>query len=248
ERENEAACLLAMTMPVLLWLGAKGHIGKVWFATCFCLLIYGVLLTGSNTGFIATAFGLSVFALACLTWRRTIMYALGFTVLVIGLTNLDTAYLPQAFQKRVLTALATSNIEQAGTFGGRMALIHEAMGIADKTLVIGVGGDQYRAHSQFRAPVHNAYLLLWTEGGIFSFVGILMIISAFAVPILYTASLPGEWLTAVCGLTVIALFILLINASAHVYGRFWLVPLLVSVGLCMQAARRRSPGPQHDVV
>ncbi|QRM57460.1 O-antigen ligase family protein [Sinorhizobium sp. BG8] len=238
ERENACAALMAFTAPLLLLLVAAGRLSRIYLFIGLPILAYGVMLTGSNSGLMALTFGVAVFALVGITVRRVVI---GLTVgLAIVALSGDwmTDYLPDVFQKRVLGAIETGDLSQAGTFDDRMELIHEAVQYADRTMFVGVGADQYRKLSSFEKPVHNVYLLLWMEGGAISVLGFIVMTLASFGPAVVALRTPGGLPFAICIFTNIVAFMMLVNAFTHVYGRFWSVPVILSVALaCAHNAR-----------
>ncbi|HEV7322472.1 MAG TPA: O-antigen ligase family protein [Ensifer sp.] len=249
ERENECAAVIALAVPILLLLITTKRINRIYGFIALPLLIYGILLTGSNTGLIALVFGVSVFAVIGVNWKRLFINIalLAGTILAVGSSARD--YLPAAFQKRVLGALESGDIGQAGTFDHRVELIYEAMNMTDSTLFFGVGADQYRIASAIHQPVHNLYLLLWTEGGLISAIGLLvMLLSAFG-PALAVARLQGGRPFAGCIAANVSMLLLVANAVPHAYSRFWPFPLVLPVALaCAYVAFSRSTKSAPDAL
>lgn len=231
ERANECATVIALSVPILLLVTTLGYVSKPVAVVCVGVMAYGILLTGSNTGLMSLVYGLAVFAVFGLPWRRMLV-PLFVVVLILPLSGeWISGYLPEAFQKRVLTALETGDISQAGTFDGRIELIYEALDMTDRTALIGIGPDQYRVQSALRAPVHNVYLLLWTEGGVVSLFGfVLILLGALGAAIAALRHGIGRHFAAAIFANV-TMFIFAANALPHVYSRFWLVPLVLPMAL-----------------
>ncbi|WP_104666211.1 O-antigen ligase family protein [Ensifer adhaerens] len=249
ERENECAAVIALAVPILLLLITTKRINRVFAIFALLILIYGILLTGSNTGLIALALGMTVFTVLGVNWKRLVVYAAVIAGLILAVGTSARDYLPDTFQKRVLGALETGDIGQAGTFEFRVELIHEAISKVDSTLLIGVGADQYRILSAFKKPVHNLYLLLWMEGGLISAVGLLVMLLSALGPALVVARVPGGRPFAGCVAANISILLLVTNAVPHAYSRFWPFPLLLPVALaCAHIALARSARPEPDVI
>jgi O-antigen ligase len=169
------------------------------------------------------------------------LIAMSGAVIASGVT------LPAAFEKRVVGALQNQDLNQAGTYSGRLDLVKEAWTIIDKTSVVGIGADQYRAVSRAQAPVHNVFLLLWAEGGLMAMFGwIAMILVPAALAIRMIAR---DRLTAGLGLAVFTAFFIFSMAAPHMYSRSWVVPLFATVALVLpsQARTRRRNIPLLDV-
>lgn len=237
ERENECAAVIALSIPMLLLLCSVGKLPRIALL-CFPLMGYGVMLTGSNTGLATFAFAVAVFTLLAFNWKLILGSGALLFAAVAAIDHWARDYLPAIFQRRVLGALETGNIEQAGTFEHRLELIYEAIDKANSTIFLGVGADQYAVFSFMEQPVHNLYLLLWTEGGLFCMIGFIVMIMAGIGPALKAWDKPGGRPYAACALSTVALFLITINAFASVYGRFWSVPVILAAALCYAYATR----------
>jgi O-antigen ligase len=230
ERDNECGSLIALTVPMILSMTAMRALHPLIALFVLPLVAYGIMLTGSNTALYAMLYGLGVFFIATLNLRRL---AAGIAAVMLLVAAINTPvvrdHLPAVFQKRVLTGLESGNLAEAGTFTDRMDLNAEAFRLIDGALILGRGADQYREVSDWNTPVHNLYLLMWNEGGMFALAGFLILLVggaiAFCAPLLYR----GGKLPFICGFTTLSLFAVLINAVPHVYGRFWAMPVLLAL-------------------
>ena len=237
ERENECASLFAMTFPLLFWLLEKRYIRSNTFLICFAIFAYGIMLTGSNTGLLGMLYACFVYlALTSLSsLRRLTLVVIGATALVFLLSlvgdELGRTVLPPVFQERVLAALQSGDLAQAGTFTARYELILEGLEIVETSTLVGVGADQYRLLSDLGHVVHNTYLLIWAEGGLFAMMGFVLIILAGLSIIAGTIRREGARAAWVCTFSSVSLFALLVNTVPHVYGRFWTVPLFLGVAV-----------------
>jgi hypothetical protein len=233
ERENECAALIALAVPLLCLLASEKRIGSITFLISLAITGYGVMLTGSNTGLASFVYGLGVFALLGLNWKRLAAAMVLLTAAVAASGDWLRPYLPTIFQKRVLGAIETGNLGEAGSFDHRLDLIHEALGRIESNLWVGLGADQYHGTGFVQQPVHNLFLLLWTEGGLVSALGFgIMLCSAFG-PVLAAARLRHGMPYATCAFCSVSLFLVMVNAFPHVYGRFWVVPVLLAVAFAV---------------
>lgn len=235
---NYHAALIACTLPFLYYFAAKRWLPRWIAAISFAVLIAALLYTASNTGLAAAVLVTGVFVVAARIRMKPVYFAAAAAAIFIYIAS--GAPLPKAFEARVAPALASGNIEEAGTFLGRADLIDEAWDIADKTLILGIGADQYREISRDRLPVHNSFLLLWTEGGIPALIGWLGIISVLGA--CSATALRNRPLDGALGLAVMAVFCIFSIASPHMYARIWMVPVLLAVGSCFVGPiARRTP-------
>ncbi|HEX7871592.1 MAG TPA: O-antigen ligase family protein [Sphingobium sp.] len=196
-----------------------------------CLVIgtlgWALLLTASFTGFIATTLVTSFTML--LLGSRYLLRGIVLIAVALSIFVASGAPLPATFSKRVGGAIASGDISQAGTYAGRMELIKEAWGMAENTTVLGVGADEYRNVSVLRQPVHNLYLLMFTEGGLPAFLGLIGLLGLMvAMGLLGLKQRRAEGTLA---LTVVAVFLIYTMSSPHMYARFFLMPSMMALSL-----------------
>lgn len=241
ERENELAGLIAFASTLLLWLGATGCVRCVTAWLTLLIMIYGVMLTGSNTGLLTMVFGFLLLFLATITWRRVIVAVVGMLTLSAIYFAWGTNILPTIFQKRVLGALLSGDVEKAGTFSFRYKLILEAKDMVNETLLLGVGANRHEIISQYGRPVHNAYLLIWSEGGLIALVGFLSVILAWVMISSRGFKEIDGRLSAACAFSLVIQFSIIANMVTHPYGRFWIVPIMIGLALVSaQTMKRRN--------
>jgi hypothetical protein len=89
--------------------------------------------------------------------------------------------------------------------------------------------------------VHNIYLLLWTEGGLFALLGWLGLMG-LAVGIAVLAAVRDR-LTGGLAASVLVVFFIQSTANPHMYARMWIVPVLIVTGIAFQVGRRGRPQP-----
>lgn len=233
ERENAAGAMAAIAITFSVYLRIVGIFGLVHFVAIMAILVYGLMLTGSNTGFGAATLGTGMILLLAGGVRTIVAAALLAAIFSATVLQFGDLFLPEVFQRRVFGALSSVDIEQAGTFMDRFALMQEAFQLSNETVWLGLGADQYRTFSSYGAPVHNTYLLVLSEGGVLSLLGLSgFFLSAFALGIVAYRSPESRMLGALTLVTVI-LFALLLNAFAHFYARFWHVPLALAMSLSL---------------
>jgi len=233
ERENAAGAMAAIAITFSIYLRLIGLFRLTVFVPVMAILFYGLMSTGSNTGLGATVLGVGLLLLF-MGQVRAILVALVFaTVSIVIVVYFGELFLPEIFQKRVFGALSTGDIDKAGTFVDRFDLIHEALEVANSTVFLGLGADQYRVISDHNAPVHNIYLLILSEGGLVSLLGLLGLFLTGVAISLRTLRFPNGWKRGALTLTMVILFALLLNAFAHFYARFWHVPLTLALSLSL---------------
>ncbi|TYC75959.1 hypothetical protein FMN63_06170 [Stappia sp. BW2] len=239
ERENGVGLLAGVGLVYLIWLYFISQISGLLFAALATPVAYGLLLSASNSGFIVSMlgiFGVSFFYGSA----KHILIVIG--VAVAGLAALflfGEYFLPEVFLERVYGALTTGDSSEAGTFDGRMLLIREAIVMINRSIWVGVGVDQHRLISDLGAPVHNTYLLLFSEGGVVSLLGLVgVLLTLVFVGWRAFSSTETRW-AGVLMFTILLMFAFALNGVTHIYGRFLCVPLLLPAAICLAGLRER---------
>ncbi|WP_026186947.1 O-antigen ligase family protein [Ensifer sp. BR816] len=238
---NLAAAMNALTLPIPLFFWATGRIKSYVALPILALFIGTVILTSSNSGLFVTLLCLAVFTAFVSTPKLLLRLALGAGILaavVAGFGNKDL--LPKTFQTRVLGALSSGDISEAGTFVSRAALIEEALQMMsdERITLVGLGADQFRERSAQKAPVHNLYLLLWVEGGLLALMGWIMF-SAVGVLHGITLRKAGADKRALAAMfTTFVVFLTVALFNPHMYARYWTIPVFLCCGLGFAQFRR----------
>jgi O-antigen ligase len=231
---NLAASINALTLPLLYYLWSAGRIRTITAIPMLVVISTTVVLTSSNSGLASNLICSAVFALIVMNGKLMLRLMLATALVVVTFMSVGgTEILPKTFQNRVLSAFVTGDISEAGTFESRTELMKEAVSmISDRGIVVfGLGADQFREYSVQNAPVHNLYLLLWVEGGIVTLAGWLMfsIAGAQIGLALWRLRAARPVIALIASIVVTFLFIAAFNA--HMYARYWTVPLLITYGL-----------------
>lgn len=239
---NAAGCLNAMAIVASLWLRSIKRLPVLPFVGFFAVMVVALVLTSSNTGLIATTVGILVYM--TLTFRVGLLVKL-LPLAVVAALFLQFGgvdYLPATFQKRVMPAVVSGDLSEAGTFDDRSALMVEALHLIGQRGVtwLGIGADQFRLYSVQEAPVHNSYLLVWSEGGILSLAGwvLLSTIGMILWMLAWRAGIAAQSRTAV--FVYYLVFVAMASANAHIYQRYrYTALLLVMYPLLLEFARAR---------
>ncbi len=147
---NLAAAINALTLPILLFFWSSGRVKSYFALPALVIVIVTVVLTSSNSGLFSTALCLAVFIAMISTPRLLLRLALGAGIVVGGAALFGSKeMLPKTFQTRVLGALSSGDISEAGTFLSRAALMEEAahMISEEQIRLVGLGADQFRERS-----------------------------------------------------------------------------------------------------
>jgi O-antigen ligase len=241
---NLAAAMNALTLPILLFFWSTGRLKSYLALPALAIVIVTVVLTSSNSGLFSTALCLAVFIAMISTPRLLLRLALAVAIVVGGAALFGSKeMLPKTFQTRVLGALSSGDISEAGTFLSRAALMEEAMHIIseDQIRLVGLGADQFRERSVQSAPVHNIYLLLWVEGGLLALVGWLMFSGVGMLLALAILKGGGDKRALAAVVTTILVFLVIALFNPHMYARYWTMPMLLCFGLGLTQLRGVRP-------
>ncbi len=232
---NLAATVNALTLPLLLYFWSTGVL-SVWLgAVAFFTTSVAVILTSSNNGLLAYSLSLIVYLLGILS-RKLVLRLVMIAICIVAVGSIGgTRLLPETFQKRVLDALMSGDVTEAGTAVSRIELMKEAIHlIAERgILLLGVGADQFRLFTAEQAPVHNLYLLLWVEGGAVALFGwMLFPLTAFYIWA-ESKSFPGSRTARALILSEFSVLLLAAFSNTHLYARYVLTPVILAVALAL---------------
>ncbi|WP_299890157.1 O-antigen ligase [uncultured Ruegeria sp.] len=241
EKENESGVLAALSLVFLVWLRGVHRVTTLGAILLFLPVTYGVLLTGSNTAFYLCIVGVTLFVLLTGSVKATVGLTIGVVLFFIAAVLFGEFFLPEVFQERVFSAVRNADISESGTIDDRLFLVQESMKFGNETLWLGYGIDQYEEKSAIGAPVHNAYLLTLTEGGAVSLVGLAgLFASGIYVIWRYKMMMGGAKDTALA-VTILMMLMMVLNTSPHFYARFWLVPWMLGLSVCLTGREIKLP-------
>ena len=238
---NSNGAVISFAMPMLLYAVRQRQISLYLALGCLLALVWGLLLTASFTGFAATL--LTVFI--CLLLLGGFRYIAGLAIVMgaaFGLFIASGTPLPKAFQERVGNAVESGDLTQAGTFTGRSELIKEAWTFTEQYSVIGMGVDRYRELSAHDNPVHNLYLLIWNEGGIVAFTGLILLLSLLC---LMAAGGLRDRERGAPTIAVLLVFLIYTLSYPHMYSRMWVMPVMIMLALLYGPRRASDTGRAH---
>jgi O-antigen ligase len=232
---NWNGAVIALTLPYVYFLASRRSISRPVAMVASAILLIALLVTASFTAFSSMVLATLMFVATGVVRPRWWMVA---TVAVLGVVLLQSGVeMPDVFRKRVGDAIVSGDINEAGTFGGRVELMADAWQRAGDHLLLGLGVDQDRVVSKLHAPVHNMYLLIWVEGGLPALAGwIGMLLTFFATAL---RAFRRDRLASALALSVLTTFLIFSSASPHMYARLWAVPVLIALAI----ARHGAEGP-----
>lgn len=229
---NGAVCVYALIMLLHCTMDRRMPIRVA--VVCGGLIIAGLIASAS---FSAVASGVLAISLFLVLGRFA-----NFVRFAVPMALFAVAYvwaggpLPKPFEERVVAAIATGDMDKAGTFTGRTHLVAEAWQMANDNMLIGLGTDRYREVNPEGLPVHNLHLLVLNEGGAVASLGLsAMLISMGLTSLLIWRNhrLDG----AACAAITLA-FLFYTMSIPHMFARIWIGPALIVFALAFARYER----------
>jgi hypothetical protein len=197
-----------------------------FFALCVGgVLFWALLSTASFTAFASTGIATCIY-FTMSNLGRFLKVGVPVMAFVIAYIILGGP-LPEAFSERVLGALTTGDMSQAGTFTHRSQLIAEAWEMSKDTLIVGLGVDRFRVVSIHGMPVHQFWMLLLTEGGLISFTGLVLMFGVLGMMGLRAIQSHRE--DGAMVLAILAILFIFSTSIPHMYNRLWITPLMLAL-------------------
>lgn len=222
---NWNGAMVAFAVPMLIYSVQRRIMPLGLGLICGGVLVWGVLASGSFTGFSATI--IAVAAYLAISGFGLMMRAALLGALCTGLFLASGLPLPKAFEARVAGAVTSGDLNEAGTFTDRAALIAEAWEMTEEHLLVGLGVDRMRQISSHGAPVHEFHLLIWNEGGFMAFSGVIMLLlTMFGMAFLVASRSRIEGALILAAVVVFNIYTFSIP---HMFSRLWILPVLLAM-------------------
>ncbi|WP_373476763.1 O-antigen ligase family protein [Sphingorhabdus sp.] len=197
-----------------------------FFAICVgAVLLWALLSTASFTAFASTGIATCIY----FVWSNLGRFMkVGIPLIVCAVAYIALGLpLPEAFSERVLGAVLSGDLSQAGTFTHRSALIAEAWEMSKDTLFVGLGVDRFRVESIHGMPVHQFWMLLLTEGGILSFTGLVLMFGILGMMGIRAFNMHRE--DGAMALAILVILLIFSTSIPHMYNRLWITPLMLAL-------------------
>lgn len=240
---NGQAAVIALSLPYVYYLLMRGYWSRWLLLLISLVLLYSLIATSSNNGLLATTIASFVFFILTLSLTRMAKVFCVMLVMVPLFLKFGIEYLPETFRERVLAGVESGELEQVGTYAARVALIKEAVEMLDETIILGVGADQFRNVSHHGHPVHNTYLLLWTEDGLITSVAWTSLFITFTIMGLAMWRTPTGWLEGALATTCSVTMLFVALSTTYGYPRSWSLPVILSIGLVVTLQRLQAASP-----
>src|SRR5919106_1323260 len=218
---NTNAQMIALALPLMLYLWLAGRIAVLYLVPALLCMLVALILTSSNNGLLLAISGVAALFIMLRDLRYLVRAATGLAVCLALILLWASYWLPETFEERVLSAVRSGSIEEAGTFEDRMALIEEAMEMIDETMLVGLGA-----------------LVGWMS---------LLLIALFGALFIGRR----HRLEAATAFAVAAIVGLIGLTTGHIYARYDVVPLHLALALVFasaaEASSRHAPAWQGEV-
>jgi len=243
---NDLGGLTAIALVPAVMLATKPNLSRGWRAihvAVMGLLVAGLILSGSVTGFVSAAVGLGLWIL--ISGRRgRVLLALGVVALVgVAVAGLQLTSHGRSPLQRLEQVTATNGSE-AGTLASRITLDEQAIQVVEHNPLIGVGLDAADARDRIGNFAHNMLLGAWMGAGLLGILGIVLALAAVVtvgVVAVRAATDPEERILAQALAIAVVVFLVFGMAVPLLYQRYAWMPAALLVALRAQQLRRASP-------
>jgi O-antigen ligase len=243
---NDLGGLTAIALVPAVMLATRPNLAQGWRAlriVVMGLVVAGLILSGSVTGFVSAAVGLALWFLF-LGRRGRILLALGVVAVVaVAVAGLQLTSHGRSPLQRLEQVTATNGSE-AGTFATRIALDEQAIQVVEHNPLVGVGLDAADARDRIGNFAHNMLLGAWMGAGLLGIFGIVLALAAVAsvgLRAVRAASDQEERILARALAIAFVVFLVFGMAVPLLYQRYAWMPAALLVALRAQQLRRASP-------
>lgn len=174
---NDLGAITSLAVvPCLVLLTRKRQPFRVVIACSGALLLIvgGLIVSGSVGGFVTTLLGVIVWMLVFGGVRHGLLLLCVVGVAAAGLTLESHKSLPFLSPLQRISQVTTG--ATTGSFYTRLRLDGATIDVIVRRPIVGVGLDPASQRQFVTSPPENMYLLAWLGGGLFGFVGLLLII------------------------------------------------------------------------
>jgi O-antigen ligase len=181
---NGLAKTIAITIPLLYLLTLEKIISKNKALIIFLIFLIGLLLASSFGGLLAAVISL-LFILTLeikqINQFKKLIFPVILLIIMVStyLLNFGSSFSYfSTFENRVIEILATEDIDNAGSLNVKKDLMGIAWNSIKASPIIGSGFGNFQFNNIYGQKVHNVYLGLWVEAGLFGVIGLLIILFA----------------------------------------------------------------------
>ncbi len=158
---NDMALFLVTFVPITiaLLLSSRSRVRKFLFGGCAVLMVAGIVLTYSRSGFIGLLVALTFFAWKAGRRHRLALMAVGFVIVALFMAVVPSYALR-------LASILVPSLDPVGSSEARSGELFRSLYIALRHPILGIGMGNYAAEMSHRALVtHNSYTQVAAEMG-----------------------------------------------------------------------------------
>ncbi len=233
---NALSKTVALTIPLAIVAWVDRILPRsVAIAVLICL-VGCAMVAASFSGFITAVVATAV----VVALSGHIAGGVKMVLVLVVATNLYLAAfgLPASVERRVLPVILAGQLSEAPNYQGRVQGILAAMDDVDGSLV-GVGADMVQAESSSGKGTHNAFLLMWIEGGTLALLGLVFCLLALFNEA-WVTWIGWSRLVGSAFIGTASAFVVAAMTNTHMYNRFWYLPLFVLASLSLWERERQT--------
>jgi len=168
---NDLAMALDLLLPltIVLALTSKAA-GRVLYLTCAFVLAMGVVVTFSRGGFLGLAAAGGV-----LLWKLGRNNKLSMAMAALSACAVLALSMPAGYSDRLFTIIHTEN-DTTNSAQERQGEMKQALDLASRHLVLGIGMSNYPFYSNHAIRAHNSYIEVAAELGVAGLLAYLILI------------------------------------------------------------------------
>src|SRR3569833_2168352 len=160
---NDLALVLTLGIPVACFAAAHAPRYVRWICWSYVAAApVTVLMTGSRSG--AVVLGIALTSVALFGMRKGILIRVTFIAGLVAVVGVGVSFVPHSTIQRLLT------ISDGGDIGGRLPIWELALSSFSNHPILGIGAGAFLTNGGANYVVHNTFLSVLVEHGIFGFV------------------------------------------------------------------------------
>lgn len=230
---NIYAKTVSSSFLILLYLYFRNRLGIVQFMTYLIVSLISLVFASSFSGLLLTVGSVALYlGLSCFESDlrkkagRFLLYLVSLVIALILLKRMNIISLPEIFISRILNALNDDSNRKIGNLDIKILLIKEAFQFCIASPIIGLGASEYQRISEFGMPVHNTYLLLWSEAGVLAIIGFISIVM-YTYWVSFRKIIYHDTQLGILLFSMVSYFAMACMTNTNVYERFWFLPVFL---------------------
>jgi len=169
---------IALCIPMIFLLMSNKGIKKFELWLIIIVFTIAIIKASSIGGTIATIIAI-ILSIVFTKNRKTrkVFIFIGIIAAISLLLIIATQKINiNTFSNRVVENLLSGDLESAGSYTLKMAIMKEAFQKILTSPFVGFGRGSFMEANIYNQTVHNTYLIIWLEGGLIALAGLMMII------------------------------------------------------------------------